>query len=93
MTLDEFSNMTKRIIADNGFEEYVPTAIYPARRHIQTFMGLPPDLEMERAVLKWAAEDAQNDEEFLVAFKVDESHFKVIRRIGPYSEYETYGID
>ena len=92
MTLDEFAITTKRVIADNGFEEYLPTVIYPSRCHIKTLVGLPREVEPEKPVLKWAASEAGNGEEFLVAFKVDKSHFKVIRCIGAYSEDETYPI-
>ena len=93
MTLDEFATMTRRVIANNGLDEFLPTAIYPARCHIKTLVGLPPEIEPDEPVLKWGAEDAHDGEEFLVAFKVDETHFRVIRRIGPYSEDDTYPVE
>jgi hypothetical protein len=93
MTLDEFAIITRRVITDDGFEEYLPTACYPVRRHVKTLVGLPQDIKPDQPVLEWAAEGAQGGEEFLVAFKVDESHFKIIRRVGSYSEDETYSID
>jgi hypothetical protein len=92
MTLDEFAIITKRVIANDGFEEYLPTVCYPVRRHVKTLVGLPSDVKPDEPVLEWASEGAEDGEEFLVSFKVDESHFKIIRRVGPYSEDETYSI-
>jgi hypothetical protein len=92
MTLDEFAETTRRIIRDYGFEEYLPSACYPVRREIKVLTGLPPDVEVEQAVLGWASESIRENEEYLVGFKVDESHFKIIRRVGPFSEDEIYAV-
>jgi hypothetical protein len=92
MTLDEFAATTRRTISEMGFEEYLPTACYPCRRHVQTLVGLPAHMDPEEPVLEWALEGVQNDEEFLVCFKVAKDRFKIIRRIGPYSENETYTV-
>ena len=92
MTLDEFAIMTKRVIANDGFDEYLPTVCYPVRRQVKTLVGLPPDIEPEEPVLEWASKGAEKGEEFLVAFKIDDGHFKIIRRIGSYSEDETFSI-
>jgi hypothetical protein len=93
MTLDDFAIMTREVIADDGFDEYLPTVCYPVRRLLKTLVGLPQNIEPDEPVLKWAAEGAQGGEEFLVAFKVDDNHFKIIRRVGSYSEDETYSVD
>jgi hypothetical protein len=42
-TLNEFAAMTKRIIASDGFDDYLPTAIYPGRRHVVLLEELPKD--------------------------------------------------
>lgn len=90
MTLDEFAKLTQHVISDKGFDDYMPTACYPARSHFVVMSGLPPNVEPEPAVLHWAAQKAAKNEEFLVAFKIDPAHFKVIRQVGPFSEDETY---
>jgi hypothetical protein len=92
MTLDEFANMTRKVIWENGFDDYLPTACYPARHHLMTLTGLSVDVAPEKPVLEWAAKSAAVNEEFLVAFKVDQTHFKIIRHIGPYSEDEVFSI-
>jgi len=92
MTLDEFSIVTRRIISNQGFEDFLPTACYPLRRHVQTLVDLAKDINPEEPTLTWASKAAQDGEEFLVAFKIDATHFKVIRRIGSYSEDELYSV-
>jgi len=92
MTLDEFSKTTQHIISNEGFDAYLPTACYPGRREIKVLTGLPSHVDPEKAVFDWAAKSAQKNEEFLVAFKIDASHFKVIRCVGPFIEDETYAV-
>jgi hypothetical protein len=83
MTLDEFAETTQRVIASGSFDGFQPTVIYPARRHIKGFDSFPPDLpDAESRILRWAAEGTAKDEEFLVAFKIDQKHFKIIRCVG-----------
>ena len=92
MTLDEFATITQRVIARDGFDEFQPTACYPARREVKTLAGFPPDLAPEEPVIEWAARSATADEEFLVAFKTDDSHFRVVRRVGADSDGKTYAL-
>jgi hypothetical protein len=91
MTLDEFAAVTQRVIARDGFDDFQPAAIYPERNHIRGGANFPSTVP-EAHVLLWAAEDTRDGEEILVAFKVDDSHFKVVRRIGLYSEDQTYAV-
>jgi hypothetical protein len=80
MTLDQFAEMTRRVIANQGFDEFQPTACFPERRHVKSLAGLPDDIEPEEPVFEWATSSASENEEFLVAFKIDENQFRVIRR-------------
>jgi len=90
MTLDEFSETTQHIIAQEGFDHFLPMVCYSARQQIKVLTGMPPDFDVETWVLDWAEKLAEKNEEFLVAFRIDATRFKVIRRIGPYSEDEIY---
>lgn len=92
MATDEFTEITQRVIATDGFDEFQPTACYPARRHITALAGLPLDLLPEAPVLEWAGRSAAPNEEFLVAFKVDPTHFNVIRCVGTFKESETFVV-
>jgi hypothetical protein len=78
--LDEFARITKTVIARDGFDDYLPTALYPARKHIVVLEGAPANADLEPIAIQWAAEGAIGDEEYLVAFKVSSTRFKVIRR-------------
>lgn len=82
MTVDDFIAMTRRVIARDGFERYVPTLVLPKRRHIAVLEGMPPDVDVEAAAKKWARGKVNADEDYLLAFKLDAAHFKVIARLG-----------
>jgi hypothetical protein len=92
MTLDEFADLTRRVIAEDGFDDYAPTAVYPGRSFLQVLSGVPATEDIEKVALEWATRDARNGEEFLVAFKVGSDQFKIIRRIGLYSEDEVFKV-
>jgi hypothetical protein len=92
MTLDDFCETVRLIISQEGYAAFLPTACYPTRREIKVLTGLPPSIDPEKPVLDWASKSAQKNEEFLVAFKVDAGHFKIIRRVGPFSEDEIYAL-
>jgi hypothetical protein len=79
-TVDEFARITKRVIARDGFDEYLPTALYPDRNTVVVLEGPPEGTDLESIAVTWAADGAVGDEEFLVAFKIDAATFKVIRR-------------
>ena len=83
---------TKRIIANEGIDHFLPTACYPSQRHLTVLTGLPDHLDPGKPILEWAAKAAQTNEGFLVAFAIDSGHFKIIRCVGPFSENETYSV-
>jgi hypothetical protein len=55
--------------------------------------GVPVDVDVERASVEWAFDKALEDEEVLVAFKVDEYHFKIVRRWPSGLEHRVYAAD
>jgi hypothetical protein len=89
-TVEEFASITKKVIARDGFEDYLPTALYPRRRHLVVLEGVPDGADLEPIVMKWAIKDAIGDEEFLVAFKVGPNKFKVIRRYSGAQEEKVF---
>lgn len=80
MTLDQFAEITKSVIENQGFDEFQPSACFPERRQVKSLAGLPTDVEPEEPVFEWASDSAGDDEEFLVAFKTSEKQFRVLRR-------------
>ena len=90
MTIDDFAAMTRRIMARDGFAEYQPTACFPARRQIAVLASVPAGVDIEEASIRWAYGKAHRDEEVLVAFKVDDDHFKIVRRSAESVEHGVY---
>jgi hypothetical protein len=89
-TVEEYAGITKKIIARDGFEDYLPTALYPQRKDVVVLEGAPDNANLEPIVMKWARKNAIGDEEFLVAFKVGPNKFKVIRRYAGAQEEKVF---
>jgi hypothetical protein len=92
MNTDEFAVIAQNVVATDGFEDFQPTACFPERRAVRTLVGLPSDEDPKLMTLEWAADISEAGEEFLVAFKCDVSHFKVIRQVGGSRESNVYAI-
>ncbi|HDP88878.1 MAG TPA: hypothetical protein ENN42_02830 [Thioalkalivibrio sp.] len=89
MEIQTYATVTRKVIAEEGFAHFHPTACFPARRLIKALEGVPPDAEPERieaGVLLWAERQAEPGEEFLVAFKIGPTQFKIVRRVGDQAE-------
>jgi hypothetical protein len=79
MTIQQFAESTLRVIAQGGFADHIPTVLFPERSHLAALEDVPPDVDIEDASRKWAHEKAQGAEEYLLVFKIDATHFKVVR--------------
>ena len=81
MHLEDFAEITQRVIQKDGFDGFLPTLCLPERQHITVLEGVPEDRQPEiRSVsLAWARDKATEQEEFLLAFREDEASFRVIR--------------
>ena len=93
MEIGAFAAMNQRVIATDGFDEYLPTACYPERRVLRVLEGAPDAVDLETIALEWALAAAEGEEEVLLAFKVDSTHFKVIRRAQGQTEQCVYPAD
>lgn len=92
MQIDEFAAITQRIIAKDGFEDFQPTVCFPEQRSVRVLTGLPCDQDQETSVLEWATGIGRSGEEFLVVFKCDASHFKVVRKVHGSQECKIYAV-
>lgn len=87
MTTDDFIAMTQRVIAKDGFDDYLPTLILPTHSKILALQGVPDDVDIEEASRKWATEKVgDSSEDYYLAFKVDDARFKVVTRIAGVAE-------
>lgn len=93
MTLSDFAAITQRVIADQGFEEFQPTACFPSRRDVRALAGVPVDEDVRTIVIEWAKGIAEPGEEFLVAFKTSHNTFKVVRLAGPLEEEAEFKVE
>ncbi|MEO6599950.1 MAG: hypothetical protein ABIQ16_08780 [Polyangiaceae bacterium] len=92
MEMDAFAGMTRRVIASDGFDHFLPTACYPERSVLRVLEDAPDTDELEAIALEWALSRLEGDEEVLIAFKVDACHFKVVRRAAGLAEESVYSI-
>ncbi len=79
MNLNQFASITQRVIAEDGFGEFLPVACFPERQEVRALADLPSDIDIEATATEWAKEIAKPDEEFLIAFKCSAQEFKIIR--------------
>jgi hypothetical protein len=90
MDIGSFAAMNQRVIATEGFDQYLPTACYPERRVLRMLEDAPNTFDLEAIALEWAMAAAEGEEEVLVAFKIDPEHFKVMRRAEGHTEVGVY---
>ena len=79
-TLDiaAFAEITRRVIARDGFDGYLPTVCVPARKHISVLESIPPEkLDHVREIaISWAEKKAKPDEEYFLAYKEGADSFR-----------------
>jgi len=51
-SISSFADITRRVIASDGFDEYRPTVLYPARKHVLVLEGVPATTNLEAVALE-----------------------------------------
>lgn len=64
MTLKDFTNITLKVIAEDGIADYSPTLALPEARHIQAIEGIPEDIPHTEAIQKVIARSGLEKKEF-----------------------------
>jgi hypothetical protein len=82
--MDAFAETTRRLVKDNTYKDYMPTAYFPERCHIMALAEVPPeeDYRIRDISLDWARKHAQREEPFLVACRETDTSFRVIHSRG-----------
>lgn len=82
MDIDDFAKITQRIIANKGFDDYLPTLCLPERQHVMVLEGIPMEklLHIREIALTWADEKAKPGEEYFLAYKEDTNRFRIVHR-------------
>jgi hypothetical protein len=91
-SIEEFANITRKVISSEGFDEYLPTVLYPNRKSLAALDGVPQNEDLEPIAVAWATKGAIGDEEFLVAFKISGTRFKIVRRSAGHFESGIFDV-
>ena len=86
----EFAAITRNVIDNQGFDEFLPVACFPERREIRALADVPEDEDIETVAIEWGRSLAKSDEEFLIAFKYSPTEFKIVRVVGRDLEHEIF---
>ncbi|MCX5654269.1 MAG: hypothetical protein NTY65_06450 [Planctomycetota bacterium] len=92
MTVDDFAKVTQKVIAKDGFDRFLPIACFSRRNHLAVLEGVPANADIQSVTVKWAISKALPGEEILIAFKVDSSHFKIMRLLGDHFEERMFPV-
>ena len=76
MTPAYFAELTRRGIQSDGFADYLPTACFPTLCVVTTLQGHRGPIVPAGVVHDWASKRA-GGKPYLVAFKIDATHFQV----------------
>jgi hypothetical protein len=90
MKPSDFATITRNVIRDQGFEDFLPVACFPERREIRTLADAPANQSIETIAVEWAMSIANPNEEFLVAFKHSASEFRIVRLVGTARESQLF---
>lgn len=93
MQISDIANMARRVIREQGFAGYQPTAFFPARKIVRTLVSVPDDAVHEEIALRWASGLADPNEEYFVAFRHTKGDFTVVHVREGTQLAEVFAID
>lgn len=64
MTLEEFSQITVKVLEADGVVEYLPTLAFPATCRLQVIEGIPEDVDHREALLNVVRRSGSEAREF-----------------------------
>ena len=65
MTLDEFTEMTKNVITEDGIAEYLPTLAFPDTKEVRVTQGIPEKVDHRDAIQNVIGRSGHEKREFL----------------------------
>jgi hypothetical protein len=80
MTIDQFADITRRVILKDSPEKFLPTALYPSRLEIVALDDLPAVDDPVALAVEWASSRARGGEEFLLAVLLTPEQFVVVHQ-------------
>ena len=82
MTLDDFANMTLKIVREQGLGDYLPTGCFLEQKKLLVLEAVPASMDTEAAARSWARSIAQPEECYFLAYRHSETSFKVVQIVG-----------
>lgn len=76
--IEGFAEITRGVIASEGFEQFNPTLIVPARRILRALDGIPEGVDVEQAAMKWAEGAVESGDEYVLAYKLNARQFRIV---------------
>jgi len=95
MNIQEFAEMTNRIIARDGFDNYLPTLCIPMKRYITVLEGVPEDeqIHIREIALEWAEEKTEPSEEYFLVYKENSESFRIIHQYEGGTEEKSFSVN
>ncbi|MES3025340.1 MAG: hypothetical protein V4857_27510 [Pseudomonadota bacterium] len=87
--LENFIEITNNVISEDGFEEFLPTLLFPDREEVIVLGDLPVADNHEQFAQEWIAKVVKPQENYLIAYRVDSKHFKVVANLDGVIEERT----
>jgi hypothetical protein len=87
---DTFLQATRRTIRQSGLDSFMPTLLLPDREHLAVLEGIPQGEDQAAIARKWATAQAGSGNPYMLAFRVDETHFSIVRFIGGVLSEDVY---
>jgi hypothetical protein len=69
MTLQDFANMTIKVVRDDGVADYLPTFVLPDTQQIRAIQGIPADVDHRDAVQNVVRRSGYETREFFFGVK------------------------
>ena len=94
-SVDDFIRWTQKVIAEDGFGDYLPTLVVEKRKaiHVSVLGDAPDDGDVEPLAKEWALNVTKRKQDYLLAFKVDDGDFKVVARTGGSTTERTVAVE
>jgi hypothetical protein len=76
---DTFLEATRQMIRKCGLDGFMPTLLLPSQDHLVVLDGAPEGADHAAIARKWAASKAGPGESYMLAFRVDDARFAIVR--------------
>lgn len=76
--IDSFIEITRESIEEDGIEDFLPVLLFPDREAVHVLGYASSSINHEPEALAWVDQAVTANENYLLAYKIDEQRFKVV---------------